>query len=218
MNKKRFVLLFLLSPLVFFGTVEIIKACFSSPKPLNCPRTMYLAASIDGVIVNPIGGGPVPLPVGVVPFVSWDQTAGCAVPVGASGKVDADVTITTACTPVGGGSAVQVGSQSFALPVPSEPGLQPGHSVEVVVPDGLLDPAVSYVCDATATYTVSFAGGFGAGALSSTRTARAAVIEESSTLPGAPRVNARLIAPDAAQEMAKASVVNGSPVVLTAHQ
>ena len=78
MNVKRTIFVLLFAPFFMTITETIILACFSSPVPPTCARTIYLAKTSPGVVLIPAGGGAFTAPVGVVPFVSWDTQPACA--------------------------------------------------------------------------------------------------------------------------------------------
>lgn len=189
--RTKTLVLLVLIPLLCLGAVEIIEACFSSPKPLTCPRSLYVIASAGGTVLNPASGEAFNAPLNLAPVVLWDTAPGCAVP----GEAAASVLVSAACTASGGGNAIPIGPQSFAVPAPATPGLQPGHALDIQIAEGVLNPRTSYRCAFSTTYSVDFTGGFGSGTLSGTRVTSAGLIEESADRPGHPRVRARVLTP-----------------------
>lgn len=126
----------------------------------NCFQSAWLAKFPPATVVMP-ASGPISVPVGVLPFVTWNTSAACATPSGAT------LSITLTCTPVGGGAAVTVGPTTFPAATPTAPGAQPipGGTVTMTIPASTLTAGTPYVCAVTGTYTVVFSGGIGAGSI-----------------------------------------------------
>lgn len=131
-----------------------------------CGRSAYLAKSVAQVVVNPGTPAPINVPVGLVPHVEWDdQNARCAQP------TTHVLSLTVTCVEQGGGGApITIGP--IAVPMqdarPTVPGNQPvagGSPFTLVIPQGTLDPAKQYRCTIDGSYSITFAGGRGAGTI-----------------------------------------------------
>lgn len=178
-----------LSSTLLVTTIAIIIACSGSPTPPTCPQTIFLSKYTPATFVIPTGGGAFTVPIGILPFVSWDNvTNGCAVPGGAS------VTFTLTCSPVGGGAPFVLGPQTTTLTTPTVPGAQPpgGLTVPFTVPGGT--PAS--FCTVVGTYDVGFAGGIGAGTLSATGDTQVCLVDPSPDNPDLPLVQLELVSLD----------------------
>ncbi|MFQ5636762.1 MAG: hypothetical protein ACE5IR_02065, partial [bacterium] len=128
-----------------------------------CSRTIYLAKFSPGTVVIPESGA-IEVPIGVLPFVSWDSAnAQCGQPASAT------LELTLTCTPDGGGESVTIGPISFGVPTPTIPGAQAvGSPLTFPIPEGVITGTTPQMCLVRGTYTVIFGTGFGEGAISGT--------------------------------------------------
>ena len=190
MKLKNIMLTIVVMITALLPTESDVFPCGGTPLPPKCPRTIYLAKFAPKVVVIPPAGGPITVPIGVLPFVSWNSTnPGCAVPTGAA------LSLTLSCTPAGGGATAVIGPFSFPVPVPVLPGAQPlGAPVPFVIPAGTFpSDAPSQICDVVGTYSVTFAGGIGAGKISGTGDAQVCLVEPSPMDDHIPRLDMEYI-------------------------
>jgi hypothetical protein len=172
------------------GSPAQVLACFGTPAPPRCAQTIWLAKYVPTTIVNPGTGSDIVVPIGLVPYVSWESgTLGCAQPVAAT------VSLTITCTPAGGGTAIAAGTYPFTLTTPTSPGAQPvggalGGSVTVTIPAGTI-PAGSFSCTVVGTYTVNFGSGVGAGDLVGGGDTEFCIVEPSPSDTSLPRLDLR---------------------------
>jgi len=159
---------------VLFYTVQDSSPCDGTLNP-PCARAIYLAKFAPTTVVLP-ASGPINVPIGLLPFVSWDNvnTNTCGQPTGAT------LSLTLSCTPIGGGSPVTVGPLNITVPTPTVPGAQMNISspVTVTIPAGAVtSPSV---CLVQGTYTVTFGGGStGSGTLSGSGDVEICIVEPS---------------------------------------
>ena len=88
--------------LVVLGREVIVRACGGTPRP-NCGRSIFLAKFVPATVVYPGPATPIVVPVGLVPFVTWNTMAPCAQPVSAT------LALTLTCAPPGGAPATLCG-------------------------------------------------------------------------------------------------------------
>ena len=171
------------------GAAVVVWACQGTAKP-NCFQTAWIAKFPPAVVVLPPGGGPIAVPIGILPFVTWNTNPLCAQPSAAS------IGLTFTCTPVGGGAPIVIGPMAFTAATPTVPGAQPvppAGAVTFMIPAGTLAPGVPYVCAVAGTYSVTFAGGIGAGVVIGAGDTEVCIVpptDEDETLP---RLNMSLI-------------------------
>ncbi len=149
-------------------------ACGSTLRPV-CFQTAYLAKYVDGTIMHPGDGEDITIPIGLVPFVSWNPTAPCAQPSGAS------LELTLNCAPASGGDAVLLGPQAVSVPTPTIPGMQAIPAYNYVIPAGTL-PEGSYTVFIEGSYEVTFAGGTGAGTITGVGDTEACIVQSTSVV------------------------------------
>lgn len=122
-----------------------------------CGRSAFLAKFVNQVVVNPTTPAAVQVPIGLVPFVTWNPNSTiCAQPTGHR----LDVTVTCA-QQGGGGTPVTIGPVSvpLLLSAPTTPGnqdLAAGTPFNFVIPQGTLDPSKQYRCTVVGAYTIDF--------------------------------------------------------------
>ena len=131
--------------------------CGSTVKP-NCFQTAYLAKFVDGTIPHPGSEADIVIPIGLMPFVSWNTNPTCAQPSGAT------LELTVTCTPAGGGAPVVIGPQSVTVPTPTTPGPQTIPAYNFTIPAGTI-PVGFHTCLIQGSYIVTFSGGMGAGSI-----------------------------------------------------
>ena len=121
-----------------------------------CSRTIYLAKFSPGTVVIP-ESGPIEVPVGVLPFVSWDDVNGqCGQPTSAA------LELTLTCSSADGGESATIGPVSYAAPTPTTPGAQDvGSPLTFTIPEGIITGTTPQICLVSGTYTVTFGTGFG---------------------------------------------------------
>ena len=190
MRLKKILLTISASFTMTLGAIAIVIACNPSPLPPQCPQSIFLAKFAPGIFVIPPGGGPFDVPLGMFPFVTWDNvTEGCAQPVSAT------LTATLECTDITG-TMYTVGPQAFPQPVPGPPGAQPsgGTAVAFTMPGGILPS----VCGVVGQYDVAFAGGIGAGNLIAQGDIEVCFVEPSPADPSGdtPRLDLELLTPE----------------------
>lgn len=188
MNVRRIAIVTTCAAAVVGGTATIILACQGSPKP-NCFQTAWIAKFPPAVVVLPPGGGPIAVPIGILPFATWNTNPLCAQPSSAS------IGLTFTCTPVGGGVPIAIPTMVFPAAIPGPPGPQPvpGGAVVFVIPAGTLTPGVPYVCAVAGTYTVTFAGGIGAGSIVGAGDTLVCIVPPTDEDETIPRLNLSLI-------------------------
>lgn len=132
-----------------------LHACGGTPPP-SCGRSIFLAKFAPAVVVFPFGGGPINVPIGVLPFVTWNNTGApaapvCPIPTGAT------LSLTLTCIP----SGTVIGPLFFPVPVPTVPGPQPvGGPVNFVIPAGVFPPGTPpQACLVVGAYSVTFSDG-----------------------------------------------------------
>jgi hypothetical protein len=160
MFKQKWLAIGAVGSLVIGGAGVVVWACQGTPRP-NCFQSAWLAKFPPAVVVLPPGGGPIAVPIGVLPFAVWNTNPLCAQPSGAS------IDLTFTCAPAGGGAPVVIGPMTFPAATPATPGAQPIATgpLTFTIPAGTLTPGTPYACAVTGMYTVSFAGGMGAGSI-----------------------------------------------------
>ena len=79
MNVRRIAIATTCAAAVVGGTATIILACGGNAKP-NCFQTAWIAKFPPAVVVLPPGGGAIAVPIGILPFVSWNTNPLCAQP------------------------------------------------------------------------------------------------------------------------------------------
>lgn len=170
------------------GTIVLIP-CDGTINP-PCGRTIYLAKFSPQSVVLP-ASGPISVPIGLLPFVSWDNvnTNVCAQPTSAT------LTLTLICTPIGGGSASTIGPVNIPVPIPTTPGAQTniGSPVSVTIPAGTItNPST---CLVQGTYSVTFSNGIGDGTISGTGDVEVCLVEPSPLDESFPRLDMQFIDP-----------------------
>jgi hypothetical protein len=165
-----------------------LSACGGSTRP-NCFQTVLLAKFTPAVVLFPAPGAAVTVPVGVVPFVTWNNvTAACAQPSGAS------ISLTFTCTPVGGGAPIVVGPTVFPQATPVTPGVQlPGAPLMFAIPAGTLPGAGPYLCTIAGSYSVTFGAGIGAGTVTGMGDTEVCLVPPSPLDANLPRLNMRCL-------------------------
>ncbi len=168
---------------------SVVWPCGGTVLPPFCPRNVFLAKFAPAVVVIPPAGGPINVPIGVLPFAAWNNAdPRCAVPVGAF------LNLTLICTPVGGVIPTVIGPVAFPVPVPVVPGAQPlGAPLNFVIPAGIIPPGVPQVCLVVGAYGVTFGGGAGAGLLVGGGDAEVCLVEPSASNDTIPRLNMEYI-------------------------
>lgn len=134
---------------------NILQACGGTPAP-PCGRAIWLAKFTPGVVVIPPAGGPINVPIGVLPFASWNPTGLPANPI-CPQPTAATLTLTLTCFP----SGIVIGPLAFPVPVPTIPGVQPlGGPINFVIPAGVFPPgSPPQICLVVGTYSVTFSDG-----------------------------------------------------------
>lgn len=181
-------------PILIVLTIALIVApiawaCMGTSQPPKCSRAIYLAKFSQGNVVFPTPTRATQVPVGVLPFVSWDSAdKRCAQP------VSAQIVLTFTCTPVGGGAAVVVGPQTFPVAKPTKPGQQPMPPLNFTIPANTLTGPGPFRCLVRGTYTVTFGGaGPGSGPLSGTGDVTVCLVPPSDAYPKLPRLDVRYL-------------------------
>lgn len=179
-------------------------ACSGTSQP-NCGQSIYLAkfAPSSVVLVDP--SADLIVPIGLLPFVTWNNvTPACAAPSGAS------LALTLTCTPAGGGTTTVIGPVPVPVEVPVTPGAQAtatdaagttfalGGPAPITIPGGTLPGAGSYACAVVGEYSVSFAGGVGAGVITGTGDTTVCLVEPSPDDVTVPRLGMSLLDPNGA--------------------
>lgn len=156
-----------------------------------CSRSAYVAKFVNRCVVNPPGGGPVTVPIGLVPFVTWNTAGACGQPSSHTLRV------TLTCTEFpGGGTPIVVGPLTvpMAASFPTVPGNQAisgGSPFPFVVPGGTLTPGKQYTCLVEAEYDVDFFGGAGSlgrGSIRGVGDTEVCIVEPSPADPTKPRL------------------------------
>jgi len=176
--------------ILIFSYIQILP-CEGSLNP-PCSRSIFLAKFAPATVVIP-ASGPINVPVGLLPFVTWDNTNNnCGQP------SNAILTLTLNCTPVGGGATTVVGPVNIPVPVPVTPGAQPlGAPAIVTIPAGTITGTTPQICLVVGTYTVSFSGGtIGNGDISGTGDTEVCLIEPSPIDASKPRLDVFYIPQD----------------------
>ena len=186
---KKVLLTISASLAMVLGIIAIVIACNPSPLPPQCPQSIFLAKFAPGVFVIPEGDDPFDVPLGMLPFVSWDDdTAACADPVSASLEVMLE------CTDITG--AMFELDERFAMPTPATPGAQPagGTTVDFPIPGGILPS----VCEVVADYEVAFGGGIGTSPLTARGDLQICLVEPAPADPSGdtPRLDLELLTPE----------------------
>lgn len=187
-NTLTYLLLF---ALLLLFTPKNMFACEGSLNP-PCSRSIFLAKFAPATVVIP-SSGPINVPVGLLPFVTWDNTNNnCAQP------STATLTLTLNCTPVGGGTTTVVGPVNIPIQVPVTPGPQPlGAPAIVTIPAGTIAGTTPQVCLVVGTYSVTFSGGsIGSGTISGTGDTEVCLVEPSPIDPTKPRLDVSFIPED----------------------
>ena len=171
------------------GVIAIVIACNPSPLPPQCPQSIFLAKFAPSVFVIPEGDDPFDVPLGMLPFVSWDDDTGaCAVPTSAS------LDVMLECTDITG--AMFDLDETYAMPTPTTPGAQPdgGTTVDFPIPGGILPS----VCEVVADYEVTFGGGIGTSPLTARGDLEICLVEPSPDDPSGmtPRLDLELLTPE----------------------
>ncbi len=190
MRLKKLLLTISASFSMALGAFAIVIACQPSPLPPQCPQSIYLAKFTPGIHLIPASGDPFEVPIGIFPFVLWDEpNADCADP-----EV-AELTVELACTDIAG-ATFDLGPVTLGQPTPSAPGPQPpgGTTVDFPIPGGILPS----VCEVMADYQVTFGGGIGAGALTGRGDLQICLVEPSPSDPSGetPRLDLQLLTPE----------------------
>ena len=122
--------------LIFFGLLLLpspaLQACGGTPVP-PCGRAVFLAKFTPGVVVFPVGGGAINVPIGVLPFAQWNNTGAPMAPI-CPQPTAATLSLTLTCFP----SGTVIGPQFFPVALPATPGAQPvGGPLNFVIPAGV---------------------------------------------------------------------------------
>ncbi len=174
---------------IVLGAIAIVIACDPSPQPPECPQSIFLAKFAPGVFVIPPSGDDFTVPIGMFPFVSWDDDTGaCADPVTAS------LDVMLECTDITG--ATYTLDEMFDVDVPASPGAQPagGLTVDFPFPGGVLPS----ICEVVADYEVEFFGGIGTSPLVARGDLQICLVEPSPADPSGdtPRLDLELLTPE----------------------
>ena len=187
MRSRRFAQAAVAASIGIAATAVVVWACGGTFRP-NCFQTAWLAKFPPDTVVAPPGGGPIDVPIGVLPYAAWSQGAVCAKPTAAT------LTLTLSCTPFGGGTAIPIGPLPFTVATPTAPGPQPLTApLTFTIPAGTLTPGTSYTCAVTGVYTVSFGGGIGAPSVVGTGDTEVCIVSPSPLDPLKPLVNMQLL-------------------------
>ena len=185
MKLSKIVVVFMSAILIILAS-ELLFACFSSSQPPACNISGYLGKHSSKNILVPPGGGVFNLPIGLFPYISWDKSnTACAQPTGAS------ISVRVTCNPSGGGQQIDLGTQSFTLNTPVNTGAQ-DTSINFNVPAG----TPSSICNISATYSVVFGGGIGAGTYNFTGDLQICLVEPSPNDDTLPRLDMEFITTD----------------------
>ncbi|MFQ5568728.1 MAG: T9SS type A sorting domain-containing protein [Rhodothermales bacterium] len=190
MRLKNLLLVISASLTMVLASIVIVIACQPSPLPPTCPQSIYLAKFAPGIFVIPEDGNPFDVPIGMFPFVSWDNvTPGCSVPTSAT------LDVVLECTDTSGAMFV-LGPETFAVPVPVTPGAQPpdGTTVDFPMPGGIMPST----CEVMASYEVGFGGGLGVNPLIGVGDLQICLVEPSPGDPSGdtPRLDFELLTPE----------------------
>ena len=171
------------------GVIAIVIACNPSPLPPQCPQSIFLAKFAPSIFVIPEGADPFDVPLGMLPFVSWDDDTGaCAAP------VSANLEVTLECTDITG--AMFDLDATFGMPTPRTPGAQPpgGTTVDFPIPGDILPST----CDVVADYEVAFGAGIGTSPLTARGDLQICLVEPSPSDPSGdtPRLDLELLTPE----------------------
>lgn len=169
------------------ATPSDVLSCGGTPQP-NCFRTIWIAKFVPRTFVLP-PSGPILVPVDVLAFVNWNTNVACAQPLSAT------LTLQFLCTPQTSGAAVDVGVQTFPVPTPTTPGLQPLAAPTYTIPAGVLDRKVNHLCRVIGVYTVTFGAGIGSGPLVATGDTTVCLVEPAPGQPAVPRLDMQLLTP-----------------------
>lgn len=189
MSKTKLAVISGIVALGLSGAAVVVWACQGTAKP-NCFQTAWIAKFPPAVVVLPPGGGPIAVPIGILPFVTWNTNPLCAQPSAAS------IGLTFTCTPVGGGAPIVIGPMAFTAATPTVPGAQPvppAGAVTFMIPAGTLAAGVPYVCVVAGTYSVTFAGGIGAGVVIGAGDTEVCIVPPTDEDETIPRLNMSLI-------------------------
>ncbi|MFN0205061.1 MAG: hypothetical protein ACKVS6_01955 [Planctomycetota bacterium] len=181
---QKIVLRVLLVTMVFATAgVAYILACQGTPRP-NCGQSIFLAKFPRRTVVFPGAGIGFTVPIGLLPFVTWNPNILCAQPSAAS------LELTLTCAPMGGGAPVVIGPVAVPVAVPTIPGPQPiaGGAFPFPIPGGAI-AAAGAICIVSGTYSVTFAGGVGAGTITGVGDTTICIVEPSPSDTTIPRLN-----------------------------
>ena len=186
---KKVLLTVSASVAMVLGAIAIVIACNPSTLPPQCPQSIFLAKFAPSIFVIPPDDAPFTVPIGMLPFVSWDDDTGaCADPVSAEFEVMLE------CTDIEGGTFDL--EETFAAATPATPGPQPagGTTVDFTMPGDILPST----CDVVATYTVEFGPGIGTSPLVAVGDLQICLVEPSPADPSGdtPRLDLELLTPE----------------------
>lgn len=158
-------------------------ACGGTTVP-PCGRTIWLAKFPPTVVLFPSTGTSILVPIGVLPFVSWDNIniLVCPQPISAS------ITLTLTCTPQGAtGPTTVIGPIAFSVATPVTPGIQRlGAPLVATIPAGTFPTLTPQICRVVGTYTVNFNDN---SSITATGDTRVCLIPPSKADPSLPELN-----------------------------
>lgn len=171
---------FCLTALLLLCAETSLRACGGTPPP-PCGRSVFLAKFAPAVVVVP-AAGPIVVPIGVLPFATWNTSLLCAQPVSAT------LDLTLMCAP----SGAVIGPQFFAVATPTVPGAQPvAGPLPFVIPAGTFPPgSPPQICLVSGTYSVTFSDGV---TLAFTGDTEICLVPSSPLAPTVPRLEMRYI-------------------------